>query len=207
MERLYLISCSLMRALLPHKQSSLVFISMQGRVAYSPPYFLSLVSSGQMKTFIVCLIFAIGLISCSPISSSSAYPNDPAYPNPGQGSPFPGVIPTPIASKGTVIGTLVSNTTGKSIAGLMLYFGTLLPLTPGPEHLVSMDIVNSPKTTISDDGSFVAENIAPGKYVLILWTPHESSYVPDSNNAKKDLIVEVAGGQIVDLGTLQVTPP
>lgn len=161
-----------------------------------------------MKALIICFVFAIGLIGCSPTSSSSGtegYPNDQGIPN--QSSPFPSIISTPIASKGTVTGTLVSAIPEKSIAGLVLYFGTILPLTPGPDHLVTMDVVNSPMTYIQDNGSFLAENITPGEYVLILWTPHESRYVPDPNNSEKDFIVKVVGGQIVDIGTLQVPPP
>jgi len=161
-----------------------------------------------MKTLITCLIFAIGLIGCSPKSSSldqGGYPNDQGVPN--QSSPFPNIIPTPIASKGTVIGTLISSIPEKSIAGLALYFGTLLPLTPGPDHLVTMDPVNSPMAYIRDDGSFMVENVTPGEYVLILWTPHESRYVPDPNSSEKDFIVKVVGGQIVNIGTLQVPPP
>jgi hypothetical protein len=177
--------------------------------ATTSPIFLSLTRVVvNMKTLITCLIFAVGLIGCTPMRpSSSAYPNNQAYPNTSQVLPFPNPIPTPVDSKGTVIGTLISSTPGKSFVGLMLYFGVSLPLTPGPEHLVTMDFVNSPKTTIRENGSFMAENIAPGKYILILWTPHSSRYVPDPTNAEKDLIVEVISGQIVDLGTLQAPPP
>jgi len=70
-----------------------------------------------------------------------------------------------------------------------------------------MDLVNSPKAYIRDDGRFMAENITPGAYVLILWTPHESRYVPDPNNSEQEFIVEVVGGQIVDIGTLPAPPP
>ena len=161
----------------------------------------------KMKALITCLIFAIGLLGCSPMSSSDTggNPNNQEYPS--QGSPFPSIISTPIASKGTVIGTLVSAIPEKSIAGLALYFGTVLPLTPGPDHLVTMNPVDSSKAIIRDDGSFVAENIIPGEYVLILWTPHDSRYVPDPNNPEQDFIVEVVAGQIINIGTLQVPPP
>jgi len=161
-----------------------------------------------MKALVACFVFAIGLIGCSPVSSSperGGYPGEQEIPT--QGSPFPRIIPTPVASKGTVIGRLVSATPGKSLTGIALYFGTLLPLTPGPDHLITMDLVNSPKAYIRDDGRFMAENITPGAYVLILWTPHESRYVPDPNNSEQEFIVEVVGGQIVDIGTLPAPPP
>ena len=156
-----------------------------------------------MKALVACFVLAIGLIGCSPRSSSSERRVEPSEQGiPIQGSPFPSIIPTPIASMGTVVGTLVSNTPGSSLAGIALYFGTLLPLTPGPDHLINMDLVNSPKTYIRDDGRFIAENIPPGEYVLILWMPHESRYIPDPANTEREFIVEVVGGEIVDIGTL-----
>lgn len=161
-----------------------------------------------MKVLIFCFVFTIGLIGCSPKSLSSEIGAEPTrQDNPIQSSPFPSIIPTPIASKGTVVGTLVSTIPGKSLTGLSLYFGTLLPLTPGPDHLISMDLVNSPNTFIRDDGRFIAENIPPGEYVLILWTPHESRYIFDPNKSDEELIVEVVGGQIVDLGKISASPP
>lgn len=161
-----------------------------------------------MKALIACFVFAIGLIGCSPMSSPSEREGEPSEQGiPIQGSPLPSTISTPIASMGTVVGTLVSSSPGRSLAGIALYFGTLLPLTPGPDHLINMDVVNSPKTIIREDGRFIAENITPGEYVLILWTPHESRYIPDPANAESEFIVEVVGGQIVDIGTLQASPP
>lgn len=156
-----------------------------------------------MKALVACFVLAIGLIGCSPMSSPSEGGGEPSEQGiPIQGSPLPSIIPTPIASMGTVVGTLVSSIPGSSLAGIALYFGTLLPLTPGPDHLINMDLVNSPKTLIREDGRFIAENIPPGEYVLILWTPHESRYIPDPANAESEFIVEVVGGQIVDIGTL-----
>ena len=162
----------------------------------------------KMKARFACFVLVIVLIGCNPLSpfiESGAHPGEQGIPI--QGSPSPSIIPTPIASKGTVIGKLVSANPGRSLVGIALYFGTLLPLTPGPDHLMSMDVANSPKTNISDDGSFMVKNITPGAYVLILWTPHDSSYVPDPTDSEKALVVEVVGGKVVNLGTLQALPP
>jgi len=86
---------------------------------------------------------------------------------------------------------------------LTLYFGTILPLTPGPDHLVNVDTVSSPRTVIFPDGRFIAENIPPGEYVLIIWTPHESRYIPDPNNPDLEFTVKAEDGKIVDIGTLE----
>lgn len=150
-----------------------------------------------MKKNIVYLLLALFLLGCSP-NNSAAQPQDGAQ----QEEPFPSVIATPLPDTGTVVGKIVSSDSAGAFAGISLYFGTVLPLTPGPGHLVNMDLANSPKATIRSDGRFLAENIPAGKYVLVLWTPHLSRYVPDPANAESELVVDVAAGQIIDLGTL-----
>ena len=156
-----------------------------------------------MKVIIACFVLAIGLIGCSPTSSSPGGREQPTKQDtPIQDFPFPSIIPTPIATKGTVIGKLVSASPDKSLAGIALYFGTLLPLTPGPDHLINLDLANSPRTMISDDGRFIVENITPGEYVLLLWTPHDSRYIPDPNNPGQEFIVKVLREQIVNIGTI-----
>lgn len=162
-----------------------------------------------MKELILCFVFTIGLLGCSPknLSSEIVTEQTSTQDNLIQSTPLPSIVPTPIASKGTVVGTLISTISDKPLTGLTLYFGTLLPLTPGPDYLISMDLANSPKTIIREGGRFIAENISPGNYVLLIWTPHESRYILDPNKPDKELIVEVIAGQIVDLGEVYASPP
>jgi hypothetical protein len=159
-----------------------------------------------MKTILLCFLFVLGLIGCTQPPSNSG-PGITGNPSgqviPIQSSPFPNIIPTPIENRGSVIGRLVSATPGQSLSGIALYFGTIIPLTPGPRHVISMDIVNSPKSYILDQGRFIAKNIPPGDYVLIIWMPKESLYVPDPANPGNEFIVKVISNQIVDIGTLQ----
>jgi hypothetical protein len=152
----------------------------------------------EMREIITSIVLAIVLVGCSPknIEVSGTQVTS------SQGTPLPSRIPTPIASKGTVIGKIVGSS-GQSLAGLVLYFGTILPLTPGPEHLVNIDTVNSPKTMLDADGRFILENLTPGEYVMVLWTPHESHFIPDPIKPEDEYLVKVVGGQIVDVGTLQ----
>ncbi len=177
---------------------------------YSPtaPSFYFWQVEVEMKVYITLMVLTVVLIGCSPKNSSTVKSGTPGEQGiPIQVTPFPSIIPTPIASKGTVVGKLERTTPGQSLTGLALYFGTILPLTPGPDHLINLDLANSPKAIISDDGRFIAENITPGEYVLVLWTPHDSRYVPDPKNSEQDFIVKVVSDQIVDVGTLQITPP
>jgi hypothetical protein len=161
-----------------------------------------------MKAILACLALAISLIGCNGKTNIPFQGNNSnGQSTPVQSTPLPTIIPTPLESKGTVVGTLVSDSPGKSLAGLTLYFGTVLPLTPGPDHLVNLDVANAPNTVISNDGRFIAANITPGQYVMVLWTPHDARYIPDPKDTQKDLVLEVVSGKILDLGVLQVSSP
>jgi hypothetical protein len=152
----------------------------------------------KMRKIIPFIVLLFSLLGCTPQKSDTSTTLDITY----QGTPFPSIIPTPIESKGTVFGKIVSSS-GKSLAGLVLYFGTILPLTPGPDHLVNVDPAASPKAIIGTDGRFIVEDISPGEYVLIIWTPHESRYIPDPDHPEQELIITVTSGQITDAGTLE----
>jgi hypothetical protein len=168
----------------------------------------------EVEPFVVSLVLALGvaLAGCaSPQSSGSAYPSGNAYPGeprvPVFASPFPSVISTPLASKGTVFGRLISATPGKSLTGLAVYLGTLVPLTPGPGYLITVDLTHSLRDFVREDGRFIIQNVEPGEYVLMLWTPHNSRPVPDPANPDKEFLADVGAGQIVDVGTLSAPAP
>jgi hypothetical protein len=162
-----------------------------------------------MKSLVLCVVLAFFFVGCgqvNPSLTSRAYPSD-------QGvlalkpTPFPSVIQTPLGGTGTITGKLVTSPPGRSPAGVTLYLAALLPLTPGPDYLIGMDLANSPRTVVYEDGRFLFPNIAPNRYALVLWTPNQSAYAQDPANSDKELIVTVAAGQIVELGDVTITMP
>lgn len=166
-----------------------------------------------MKQIILFLVLLLALSSCDPINPPSvgnAYPgNGGSYPIAPHvpSSRMSRSIPTPLTTKGTISGQLVSATPQESIAGLVIYAATILPLTPGPDHMINVDLANSPKDLVREDGQFAINNVEPGEYVLMLWAPHSSSFVPDAQNPDAQLTIRVWAGQIVDIGTRAVPPP
>lgn len=164
-----------------------------------------------MKLLAISFMFAIVLVGCTS-STTEPYPSDRGIPYPSDKgtsiqspSAFPSVIPTPLANTGTIVGRIVSDS--GSPAGLTLCLATLLPLTPGPSYLITMDLQHSPKTSVLADGEFIITNTTPGKYVLVLWTPHDSRFIPDPHNPEKELIVTIVAGQIVDIGEVKASLP
>lgn len=163
-----------------------------------------------MRIPIAILILMLVVTSCDQKSTGLNSPYPGIYPGPGGLVPVrssPVILSTPDSTRGTIIGRVVNSATGQPSAGLILYLGTLLPLNPGPSHLVNFDLTNSPKVYPDDAGEFRVENINPGEYTLILWTPHAISQAQYPDKPEKELIIVVEAGRIVDIGTVAVVTP
>lgn len=167
-----------------------------------------------MKALVLSGIMFVALINACSVFPSSPYPSDhPApYPNTRNSrilspSDLPPSVPTPLKGTGTIVGQIASTASEKSATGFYLYLANLLPLTPGPGHLITIDPERSPKTIVSVNGRFIISNVTPGQYALVLWLPRDSRFIADPNNPEQELIVSVTSGEIVDLGILRVSLP
>lgn len=87
-----------------------------------------------------------------------------------------------------------------------VYLGEILPLEPGPEYLVTLQVETSPHTVTDTVGFFALGDIEPGRYPLIIWTPFQSLVVSD-DTGEKEMQVVVKAGEVTDLGELRVQWP
>lgn len=91
---------------------------------------------------------------------------------------------------------------------MVVYLGELSPVElEGEEtHLVSMNPDTSPSTATSEEGRFVFQDVEPGTYAMVMWTPGNSWVVSDPET-NKDILVTVEAGQITDLGEIKTDLP
>jgi hypothetical protein len=165
-----------------------------------------------MKTIFALLLLSVvvALAGCrSQIAQPASEPTvqQPPVTSVPTPSSAPVAIPTPVPGFGTVVGHVSSASPGRSLAGIVVYLGTLLPLSPGPGYLVSVSPDRSPVADVGPDGLFLFRNVPPDKYVIVLWTPHESRMIPDPVDPQRDLIINVMADKITDLGTLTAVGP
>jgi hypothetical protein len=66
-------------------------------------------------------------------------------------------------------------------------------------HLVMMNPSSAPGTTSDTHGYFAFQDIAPGTYALVIWTPAHSQVISDPET-NLDILVTVQAGEITDLG-------
>lgn len=115
-------------------------------------------------------------------------------------------VPAPKENMGVVTGELFSTKMNAPLSNIGVYLGEYVLLTPGPGYLISIRQNGSPHTMTDDQGRFIVEDVKPGKYPLLAWTPHSSHVVPDESG-KKELVVTVTAGKVTDLGKLSVEFP
>lgn len=147
-------------------------------------------------------------------SASSAYPG-PAGAAAGTTptevvDTTPLVVPTPSsAGVGVVFGELFHVTTNGEPAPLIganVYLGEILSSTEGVEGLVKLDKTSAPKAMVNGLGQFAFTDVPPGRYGLMLDLPEGAILLNNPDNGG-DMIVEIVGGDVDELGDLTYDIP
>lgn len=112
-------------------------------------------------------------------------------------------VPTPAPARAAVAGRIIPNPpTSYSLEGVALFFGTRLPLTPGPDFLINMSPQTSPKALLDKEGYFAIADLPPGEYAMVLWSPHNSVMIGEKQDPDKIMSLKVSAGQQLDLGVI-----
>lgn len=136
-----------------------------------------------------------------------------AYPSPegeasgsvDQGTPEPFVVPTPSsAAVGNVTGRILQLTDGveQPFTGGVMYLGTLVKTDEGIEGLARLDRGTDPQSTVDAQGNFVFTDVAPNRYGLWLVMPVGNPLLLKHPETGADMIIEVTGGEVTELGEL-----
>jgi len=145
--------------------------------------------------------------------ATGAYPGPGAtgaYPAPGNEPPAPTVsmepiiVPQPASGEvGITTGTLyrIDGENRIPITNATLYLGALLQTAEGVDAMVQMDRNVAPKTITNGLGQFLFLDLPPGRYGLML-DAIEGALLLNQPDDGTDLIIEVTGGQVNDLGEL-----
>lgn len=145
---------------------------------------------------------------------NGAYPApqvNPAYPGPtAVPTDGPLVIPQPSSDQvGVVSGVLMrvaEDGSREPITRGELYLGTLLSSDSGVEAMVGVDKLNAPHTPLNSRGEFVFVDVPAGRYGL-MYDNLEGMLLLHDPATSGDLIVEVVGGQVRELGELSYPLP
>jgi hypothetical protein len=142
---------------------------------------------------------------------SSAYPGPEGAPDSGPTvSSEPVVVPEPSsADVGVAHGKIIRITDSgarEPLAGYNLYLGNILQNNEGNESLVELDRGTAPRAQLNALGEFVFVDVPAGRYGLMIDLVRGAALLNDPDDGS-DLIVEIQGGQIVDLGEMAYPLP
>jgi hypothetical protein len=138
-----------------------------------------------------------------------------AYPSPetepgtsdAEGTAEPFIVPTPSSDEvGNVTGMLLRVTEegeAEPVREALLYLGPLVTTTEGVEGLARLDITADPQTTLGPQGGFAFTDVEPGRYILWYVAPAGSPLQLRQPDTGEDLVINLDGGEIVDLGELR----
>jgi hypothetical protein len=168
-------------------------------------------------------------VSAEPTAApADAYPGPAtdAYPGPTAGSAYPGpeaaptapvsteplVVPAPSSNQvGVVTGTLLRITPqGEQVpfTNGILYLGPVLADDTGTEVIVAVDKTAAPQTGFNIFGEFAFVDVPPGRYGLMLDVIQGTVLLNDPSGANDgDLVIEVVGGDTINLGELAYPLP
>lgn len=153
----------------------------------------------SVLTLVVALATACGMDAKPPAPLASPLESSLSTPNIG------GVLPTPSTSNtGTVGGIALRQTAGQPsypLNGGALFLAEVQYYDNKPVMGV-LDENTAPRAVVDERGFFVFTDVPPGKYVLIYATPM-GSVVLNNPQTGTDMIIEIEGGEVIDLGELR----
>ncbi len=146
--------------------------------------------------FLLLLSLSFAMVSCNVLSAQQ-----PAQATLVTGSSTAKPILTPDATKGTVKGVLKLK--GQPQTNDLLGLGKIIMSTEGLEIATQFDFAHSPQTDTMPDGSFVFQNVPPGRYGLIYATGPNSYLLMDpAAKGVKAILLDVKAGETTDLGVM-----
>jgi hypothetical protein len=115
-------------------------------------------------------------------------------------------MPQPSTGKGALVGRLINDSTGGPGHSVRVYLGVKVVAEPGPDYFISTQRNSSPQGDTTSQGYFVINDIEPGTYALVVWTPGYSQVLSDSNTAS-ELWVDIVADEVAELERVHFSAP
>ena len=178
------------------------------------------------KAFLFAFFLMVAVVSCT--SSATPQMNVEKQPTPGYPATdqqpestiaYPGPvseekdpkslypqsvdIPKPKADLGVITGKVIESGTKEVYLAPTLILGELtFADNPDAPPLVGFSEKTDPIGIQDQSGKFVFEDIKPGKYSIVVWTPMSQTLISDADG--NTLFVTVEAGKVTDLGNVFV---
>ncbi|MEZ4735765.1 MAG: hypothetical protein R3E79_52410 [Caldilineaceae bacterium] len=114
------------------------------------------------------------------------------------------VDPQTTATTGAATGRIfINNAQGfRPVTNVIVALAAVITGDDGIERAAGYDAANAPRTDIREDGTFVIDNVPPGRYGVILDAVTTSILLKEAENLDNSLVITIEEGEITDLGNL-----
>jgi len=137
------------------------------------------------------------LATLSPLEPSRSVLATPVVESLPLSSPSPGLA--------VVRGMIVDSQTQQVPLEGVVYLGNVASMDTG-KPVIRLDRETAPFAIPAKSGEFVFQNVIPGEYGLVLYTP-DFSFLVDDPQGEGSLIFTVVPDQVLDVGRIKVTMP
>jgi hypothetical protein len=170
-----------------------------------------------MKRFSVVLlaIIVVGLVACKSRSTVPKPDTSPlqsliASPTVKPAVASTAMLPTPVSTNtATVGGIILRETPGQPLQGLTsgrLFLAPVHKDSSGRPLMAGFDKNRDPQTMAMNDGQFIFKGVSVGVYALVFDSP-AGTVVLKNPKTGEDLLIEVKGGEVINLGELRYSIP
>lgn len=150
-----------------------------------------------LAVFMILFLLLAGCSSAEPQPVQEGSPTQPAVESAT-------TIPEPPAEKAVLVGSLVQKgidgAPDKPYENLRLFLGILLVADDGKSTLARVDALKAPQAITDAEGNFVFSDLVPDRYVLVLQVPPNNLIKLNNPETGLDMIIDVEGGKITDIG-------
>jgi len=110
-------------------------------------------------------------------------------------------VPTPKAEEGLLMG-IVQNLKGEPLEDIPVRLAQIY--RQGEQGAFVLDLSHSPSSIATTGGKFVVLAIPPAEYLVVVGKPEDNNYIIYQGKDGKPITYTIAGGQTIDIGTIQV---
>jgi len=156
----------------------------------------------RLSVYLVLLAAVFAWAGCA---RATPQPTPSPAPSPIPATPTPTLLPrehTPQPDRGIVQGTLSMQ--GQPAAGQVLYLAEVIRQEGEGMGVAALDAATAPRAESDASGYFVFLGVSPARYALGILSPIGPVLIRQANG--QEILLQAEGGQIRDLGEIQITP-
>lgn len=171
----------------------------------------------KLSGFAVLFLLLMGLVGCtvppakpfeSPLPPATEAAAQPAATSAGAAAtaaatPAPVIPVTPAADKGVIVGT-IRNSVGSLPEGAKVFAAKFVWNDAKTVGVYYLDPAHALSWPVDPAGAFQVPDLDPGPYVLVVGVTPEKA-VPIMGEKDQARVIDVAAGQVTDLGEQTIT--